>query len=1020
MSAVISGEFHGFFDKLAETSPVAITVVDEKGRIIYANNKAEDVLGLEKSEITDRTYDDPNWKITDFEGNDFPSEKLPFQIVKRTKEPVYDVRHAIEWPDGKRKLLSVNASPLFDDDGDFESMVATIDDITEQVKIRKELQENKKRYGELIEKMSSGVAVYEPVEGGNDFVFKEFNKAAEKIDDISRDEVIGRKLTEVFPYVEEFGLLEVFKRVNETGEPESHPVSIYEDERIKGWRTNYVYKLPSGEVVAVYEDVTEKKHLEEKRKQSLQDLGERYKELNLLYGIAELSVNRDNTISEILQQSVDLIPPSWQYPDITCARITYEEDEYKTDNFRQTKWGQTEDLFVDGQKVGIIEVYYLKERKELDEGPFLEEERDLLNSLSRILGQIISKRETERRKDQLNSLLRSIRDINQLIVKEEDRDRLLKGACEILQKTRGYDYTWIALLGDSSGVESLAQSGLGEERERLKKILNKDQLPNHLQEVLDEPDVKVTPDTEYCFTEKRLEPTKDRSLMTCSLEAGGEVYGLLSVSASNKGFYPQEERDLLAEVAGDIAFALRSIEIDKERERVTRELARQKRLLSQTQSLAKVGGWEYDVEEDCITWTEETYQIYGVDKEEYDPNNVQEDIKFYSPEDKEIVQEAFNKAVTEGEPYDLEVQFNSADGEKLWVRTVGQPIEDNGQVTKVIGHIMDITEQKEREIQLDRSEKRYRTVFENTGTAMIIIEKDTTISLANEQAERLSGYSKEEIEGKMSWTKWVANDEDLERMKGYHRTRREDPTAAPNQYEFKLVDREGVEKDVLITIDVIPGTKKSVASLNDITDQKNAQAKLRQSFVELAETTSRVLGVRDPYTQHHEQRVAELAREVGKRMDLDEEKLLGLYIGGVLHDIGKIVVPETILTKPGKLKDVEWEMIRSHPKVGYNQILKDTDFPWPVAEMTLHHHERLDGSGYPDGLEGDELTTEVRILGAVDVVEAMSTRRPYRAARSKERTLSVIKEGRGNKFDPEIVDILVDMIEEGEIEFGEK
>ncbi len=84
-------------------------------------------------------------------------------------------------------------------------------------------------------------------------------------------------------------------------------------------------------------------------------------------------------------------------------------------------------------------------------------------------------------------------------------------------------------------------------------------------------------------------------------------------------------------------------------------------------------------------------------------------------------------------------------------------------------------------------------------------------------------------------------------------------------------------------------------------------------------------------------------------MDLNEEKLLGLYIGGVQHDIGKIVVPETILTKPGELKEVEWEMIKSHPEVGYNQILKDTDFPWPVAEMTLHHHERLDGSGYPDG-----------------------------------------------------------------------
>jgi HD-GYP domain-containing protein (c-di-GMP phosphodiesterase class II) len=153
-------------------------------------------------------------------------------------------------------------------------------------------------------------------------------------------------------------------------------------------------------------------------------------------------------------------------------------------------------------------------------------------------------------------------------------------------------------------------------------------------------------------------------------------------------------------------------------------------------------------------------------------------------------------------------------------------------------------------------------------------------------------------------------------------------------------------------------------------------------------------------------------------MDLNEEKLLGLYLGGILHDIGKIAIPETILTKPGELTDIEWNMIKSHPDVGYNQILEDTDFPWPVAEMTLHHHERLDGSGYPDGLEGDQLTTEVRILGACDVVEAMSTRRPYREARSKERTLQVLKEGKNEKFDPEVIEILVEMIEAGEIKFG--
>ncbi len=195
------------------------------------------------------------------------------------------------------------------------------------------------------------------------------------------------------------------------------------------------------------------------------------------------------------------------------------------------------------------------------------------------------------------------------------------------------------------------------------------------------------------------------------------------------------------------------------------------------------------------------------------------------------------------------------------------------------------------------------------------------------------------------------------------------------------------------------------------------EEKLEESFIRLAETTSRVLGVRDPYTEEHELRVAELAREVGRRMGLDEDRLLGLYLGGILHDIGKIAIPETILTKPGELEDIEWELIKSHPEVGYNKILKQTDFPWPVAEMTLHHHERLDGSGYPDGLKGDEISPEVRILGAVDVVEAMSTRRPYRKPRTKGDVLDEITSGRGIKYDPEVVDILVEMIESGDVNF---
>jgi len=205
----------------------------------------------------------------------------------------------------------------------------------------------------------------------------------------------------------------------------------------------------------------------------------------------------------------------------------------------------------------------------------------------------------------------------------------------------------------------------------------------------------------------------------------------------------------------------------------------------------------------------------------------------------------------------------------------------------------------------------------------------------------------------------------------------------------------------------------------DITEHKKAQEQLERSFIELAETISRAMSSRDPYTASHQRRVAELARLVGEKMGLDKNRLQGLYIGGLLHDIGKISTPEVILSKPGQLAEEEWALIHAHAKQGY-LILKDTNLPWPVADMALHHHERLDGSGYPHGISGDKLSLEVRILGVCDVVEAMSSHRPYRPARSKEEVLEEIKNGRGTKYDANVVDAMLRIIEAGEFDFGEK
>jgi HD-GYP domain-containing protein (c-di-GMP phosphodiesterase class II) len=156
---------------------------------------------------------------------------------------------------------------------------------------------------------------------------------------------------------------------------------------------------------------------------------------------------------------------------------------------------------------------------------------------------------------------------------------------------------------------------------------------------------------------------------------------------------------------------------------------------------------------------------------------------------------------------------------------------------------------------------------------------------------------------------------------------------------------------------------------------------------------------------------------VGRRLGLDDDSLQGLYVGALLHDVGKLSLPSTILTKPGRLTPQEWALIRSHPRRGYD-VLVDAKLPWPVADMALRHHERLDGSGYPDGIAGDMVSLEARILGVCDVVEAMSSDRPYRTGLPLEAVLRELSEGSGGKYDPRVVEAAKDAIQSGEFTLG--
>ncbi|MBW2063721.1 MAG: HD domain-containing protein [Deltaproteobacteria bacterium] len=173
---------------------------------------------------------------------------------------------------------------------------------------------------------------------------------------------------------------------------------------------------------------------------------------------------------------------------------------------------------------------------------------------------------------------------------------------------------------------------------------------------------------------------------------------------------------------------------------------------------------------------------------------------------------------------------------------------------------------------------------------------------------------------------------------------------------------------------------------------------------------------RDPYTAGHQARVTKLAMSIGKKLQLPSKQIEGIRMAGMIHDVGKIAVPAEILSKPGGLSDIEFSLIKTHPTIGYH-ILKDIDFPYPVAQIVLQHHERLDGSGYPGGISREEILVQAKIIAVADVVEAMASHRPYRPSLGLEKALLEINDKKGILYDPEIAEICINLFKDNGFSF---
>jgi PAS domain S-box-containing protein/putative nucleotidyltransferase with HDIG domain len=316
---------------------------------------------------------------------------------------------------------------------------------------------------------------------------------------------------------------------------------------------------------------------------------------------------------------------------------------------------------------------------------------------------------------------------------------------------------------------------------------------------------------------------------------------------------------------------------------------------------------------------------------------------------------------------------------------------------------------------LRESEERYRELTENLVDVVFTADVDGVITYVSPPVLQLSGYTPAELRG-VPFSALVHEDDQTGAAENFRHTL----AGRLEPWEFRFRTKDGEIRWARTSSRPIVESGRSVGIrgvLSDITGRKQAEEALSRSLEATLSVLSHAAELRDPYTAGHQRRVTELAIALARDLGLSDDECGALRIAGLLHDIGKLRIPAEILSKPGQLSAIEFALIREHPQTAYD-ILTDVAFPGPVAEIVLQHHERLDGSGYPRGLAGEQILREARTLAVADVVEAMASHRPYRAALGIDAALMEIRAGSGTRYDQQIADACLTLFESGEFSFS--
>ena len=670
------------------------------------------------------------------------------------------------------------------------------------------------------------------------------------------------------------------------------------------------------------------------------DDGSRVNDLDWFYMLNDISFRSDISMDMGLKKVVELIPSYWQYPEIACSRVFFNSSEYRTNNFKETRWKQSADIVIDREKFGVLETYYLEKRPEAYEGPFLKKERDLINGIAEIVGGFIKQKKTD----------------EALTHSEENYHSLF---------TRVPFYAFVTdIKGNMLDANSILLKRLGMNLEEIKNTSIRDYLTgDKMVEIQDS-------------MKKLAAGKKVKRFAIQARTPGGEFF---EIEVSSVLITGKDNNPNILNISRDIT----------KQKKTEEELKVTLMELEGIFNTSADGMRVIDTKFNVLRVNEQFYKMAKVTREESLKRKCYE---VFPGANCKTPNCSLIKILNGSQRIERkEEKIINGNGNKVTYLITSMPL--NGPTGKIIGMVSNF----KNEMKAQKAEQEIKSLSkfpsENPNPVLRIDHKGQM--LYSNQA------CKKKLKNLGSFKEKFAPRQILDLISDTLKERSE---------RSSIIDISFGKKEYKFFITPI----KEAGYINiygiDITVQKKAERKLKESYLRVKKTLndtinalSRIVESRDPYTSGHQKRVAKLAIAISDELGLDSDMIDAIGMAGQIHDIGKIAIPASILSKPGKISRIEHDIVKTHSQVGYD-MLKDIKFPKPIAKIVLQHHERLDGSGYPKGITGKTILFEAKILAVADVVEAVSSHRPYRPALGIDKALKIISIDRGRLFDPGVVD----------------